>query len=120
VNTLRAYRGRGLGRTIVQHALDQARGASDVVFVEALADDWPKDLYTKLGFDTVGERHLFLRPPHPLARLRVRTPRLELRLATTFELRELAEVARAGIHDPAVMPFGVPRTDSFTEESFLD
>jgi ribosomal protein S18 acetylase RimI-like enzyme len=65
VNTLRAYRGRGLGRMIVQHALDEARSASDLVFVEALADDWPKGLYTKLGFDTVGERHLFLLPPQP-------------------------------------------------------
>jgi RimJ/RimL family protein N-acetyltransferase/predicted GNAT family acetyltransferase len=120
VNTLRAYRGRGLGRIVVQHALEQARTAGDLVFVEALADDWPKDLYTKLGFETVGERHLFLRPPHPLARLRVRTPRLELRLATIAELRELHEVARAGIHDPAFMPFGVAWTDSFTEESFLE
>jgi GNAT superfamily N-acetyltransferase len=65
VNTLRAYRGRGLGRTIVQHALAEARAASGLVFVEALADDWPKDLYTKLGFDTVAERHLFLLPPQP-------------------------------------------------------
>jgi RimJ/RimL family protein N-acetyltransferase/GNAT superfamily N-acetyltransferase len=120
VNTLRAYRGHGFGRMVVQHALDQARATSDLVFVEALADDWPKDLYAKLGFETVGERHLFLRPPHPLARLRVRTPRLELRLATITELRELHNVARAGIHDPAFMPFGVAWTDSFSEESFLE
>jgi len=120
VNTLGAYRGRGLGRVVVQHALDEGRAAHDVVFIEALADDWPKDLYAKLGFETIDERHLFLRAPHPLARLRIRTPRLELRLATIAELRELERVAEAGIHDPAFMPFGVAWTDSFDEASFLD
>jgi len=120
VNTLGAYRGRGLGRLVVQHALNQARQGHDLVFIEALADDWPKELYGKLGFETVDERHLFLRPPHPLARLRVRTPNLELRLATTAELRQLERVAKAGIHDPAFMPFGIAWTDSFDEESFLD
>ena len=89
------------------------------MFVEALADDWPKELYDKLGFDLVGERHLFLRAPHPLARLRLRTPRLELRLATVAELRALEQVAEAGIHDPGFMPFGIAWTDSFDEESFL-
>jgi RimJ/RimL family protein N-acetyltransferase/ribosomal protein S18 acetylase RimI-like enzyme len=120
VNTLAAFRGRGLGRAIVQHALDEARRTHELVFVEALADDWPKELYEKLGFETVDERHLFLRSPHPLTRLRVRTPQLELRLATDAELRELERVAEAGIHDPAFMPFGVAWTDSFDEASFLD
>ena len=120
VNTLAAYRGRGLGRMVVQHALDRARETHELVFIEALADDWPKELYEKLGFETIDERHLFLRAPHPLTRLRVRTPRVELRLATTAELRELVRVAQAGIHDPAFMPFGVAWTDSFDEASFLD
>ena len=97
VNTLQAYRGRGFGRIVVQHALDEARANHDLVFLEALADDWPKALYAKLGFEIIGERHLFLHAPTPLARLRVRTPRLELRLATTAELRELELVAEAGI-----------------------
>jgi RimJ/RimL family protein N-acetyltransferase len=120
VNTLPAYRGRGLGRAVVQRALDEARAASDVVFIEALADDWPRELYARLGFDVIAERHLFLRPPHPLSRLRLRTPRLELRLATVAELRELYRVAEDGIHDPDFMPFGVAWTDHATEESFLD
>jgi RimJ/RimL family protein N-acetyltransferase len=47
----------------------------------------------------------------------VRTPRLELRLATRAELRALAEVALAGIHDPAEMPFEFPWTDTLTAES---
>jgi RimJ/RimL family protein N-acetyltransferase/ribosomal protein S18 acetylase RimI-like enzyme len=119
VNTLAAHRGRGLGRVIVQHALDVARGRGEQVFIEALRDDWPKELYAKLGFDVVDERMLFLRPPHPLTRLRVRTPRLELRLATVAELRELGELARKGIHDPARMPFGVAWTDAAAEPGFV-
>ena len=120
VNTLAPFRGRGLGRAVVQRALDEGRAASELVFIEALADDWPKELYARMGFETVAERHLFLRPPHPLSRLRIRTPRLELRLATVAELRRLYEVAAAGIHDPDFMPFGLAWTDHTTEESFLD
>jgi RimJ/RimL family protein N-acetyltransferase/predicted GNAT family acetyltransferase len=120
VNTLVAYRGRGLGRAVVQRALDEARAANELVFIEALADDWPKELYARLGFETIGERHLFLRPPHPLSRLRLRTPRLELRLATVAELRELYRVVESGIHDPGFMPFRLAWTDHATEESFLD
>ena len=45
--------------------------------------------------------------PHPLTRLRLRTPRLELRLATVIELRQLYQVAAAGIHDPGFMPFEI-------------
>ncbi|GAA2755192.1 GNAT family N-acetyltransferase [Actinopolymorpha rutila] len=47
----------------------------------------------------------------PLVGLRLTTPRLELRLPTPEELADLADVAAAGIHDPAVMPFLVPWTD---------
>ena len=119
VNTLAAYRGRGLGRAIVQHALQEGRRTSEVVFLEALADDWPKKLYAKLGFEAVDERHLYLRAPHPLSGLVLRTPRLELRLGTVAELRALARTALAGIHDPETMPFEQPWTDTLTEESFL-
>ena len=66
VNTLAAFRGRGLGRAVVQAAVDEARRSGELVFLEALADDWPKELYAKLGFDVVDERVLFLRPPSPL------------------------------------------------------
>jgi RimJ/RimL family protein N-acetyltransferase len=47
----------------------------------------------------------------PLFGLRLRTPRLELRLPSLADLDELAGLAAAGVHDPAVMPFGVPWTD---------
>jgi RimJ/RimL family protein N-acetyltransferase len=119
VNTLPRFRRRGLGRALVQHAAGEAARASEVVYLEALADDWPRDLYSRLGFDVVGERHFNTLFPSPLTRLRVRTPRLELRLATDAELRELGRVATAGIHDPAVMPFEFPWTDTATEESVL-
>ena len=62
---MRAYRGRGLGRAIVQHALAEARRVNDVVFLEALADDWPRHLYTKLGFDVVDRRDFLTRFPIP-------------------------------------------------------
>jgi RimJ/RimL family protein N-acetyltransferase/ribosomal protein S18 acetylase RimI-like enzyme len=120
VNTLPRFRGRGLGRAVVQHAVDEARATSELVFLEALAEDWPRHLYTKLGFDIVGERHFNTLFPHPLTRLRVRTPRLELRLATRRELRSLGELAQGGIHDPAVMPFGVAWTDDSDRPGFVD
>ena len=47
----------------------------------------------------------------PLSGLRLRTPRLEMRLPTLAELDELASLAAEGIHDPGVMPFGVAWTD---------
>ena len=119
VEAVRVYRGRGLGRAIVQHAVDEARHEHDVVFLEALADDWPRLLYSKLGFDAVGRRDFLTKFPHPLTRLRLRTPRLELRLPTVAELRQLYAVARAGIHDPAEMPFEFAWTDSLEEESFV-
>jgi RimJ/RimL family protein N-acetyltransferase/predicted GNAT family acetyltransferase len=120
VNTVEEFRGHGLGRALVQHVVDVARRDHDLVYLEALRDDWPRELYVKLGFDVVDERHLFLRPPHRLTALRVRTPRLELRLATRAELRELAEVARRGIHPPEEMPFTSAWSDNASSPSFRD
>ena len=54
-----------------------------------------------------------------LWRIRLRTPRLELRLPTDAELLELYRVAAAGIHPPEEMPFGVAWTDTLNEEDFL-
>ncbi|GGI44550.1 RimJ/RimL family protein N-acetyltransferase [Agromyces flavus] len=48
----------------------------------------------------------------PLFRLRLRTPRLELRLARDEDLGPLVDAALAGIHDPSVMPFAAPWTDA--------
>jgi RimJ/RimL family protein N-acetyltransferase len=53
----------------------------------------------------------------PLFGLRLRTPRLQLRLPTYRELVELRELARAGVHPPEEMPFAVAWTDEpYSEE----
>ena len=54
-----------------------------------------------------------------LRRLRLRTPRLELRLPSREELHELFRVAEAGIHPPEEMPFGVAWTDDLDLERFV-
>jgi ribosomal protein S18 acetylase RimI-like enzyme len=64
VHTLEAFRGRGIARAVVGHAIRQARAAgADLVFLIADDADWPKDLYTKLGFDPVGRFWQFTKPP---------------------------------------------------------
>jgi RimJ/RimL family protein N-acetyltransferase len=50
-------------------------------------------------------------PYWPLFDVRVRTPHVELRLPTDDDLVALAELAVAGVHDPAEMPFDVPWTE---------
>jgi RimJ/RimL family protein N-acetyltransferase len=119
VEVLDEFRGRGLGRALVQHALTEARARNDLVWLQALADDWPRELYARLGFDVVDRDDVYTLLPHPLTRLRLTTPRLELRLGTLAELRALYRVAAAGVHDPAEMPFEVPWTDSLDEDTFL-
>jgi RimJ/RimL family protein N-acetyltransferase len=44
----------------------------------------------------------------PLYALRIRSERLMLRLPTDAEILTMIDLAKAGIHDPAEMPFGVP------------
>ena len=64
VLTLPEHRGRGLGAAVVLRALDVARAEGhDLVFLTADESDWPKELYTKLGFDAVGRFYAFLRTP---------------------------------------------------------
>ncbi|GIG57001.1 putative succinyl-CoA transferase [Longispora fulva] len=55
----------------------------------------------------------------PLVGLRLRTPRLELRLPGPEELAALADVAAEGVHDPAEMPFTTPWTDLAPAERAL-
>ncbi|MCE4943692.1 MULTISPECIES: GNAT family N-acetyltransferase [Streptomyces] len=52
-------------------------------------------------------------PPY---RLRITTPRLELRLPDLASLDELAAVAAAGVHDAGRSPFTVPWTDGTPQE----
>ena len=56
----------------------------------------------------------------PLSEIRLRTPRLELRLPTEEELVELFRVAEGGIHPPNEMPFYVPWTDDLRLDAFLE
>lgn len=56
----------------------------------------------------------------PLRALRLRTPRLELRLGNRAELEALARVAESGIHPPAEMPFAVPWTDATGTPGFVE
>ncbi|HEX6699957.1 MAG TPA: GNAT family protein [Gaiellaceae bacterium] len=53
-------------------------------------------------------------------RLRLRTPRLELRLPAHDELVELFRVAEAGIHPPEEIPFGRAWTDDLDLDRFLE
>jgi GNAT superfamily N-acetyltransferase len=63
VLTLERFRNRGLARATVSRALEEARdGAHDLVFLIADRDDWPKELYAKLGFDEVGHIWEFVLP----------------------------------------------------------
>jgi GNAT superfamily N-acetyltransferase len=64
VTTLAAFRNRGLARAVVLRALAAARETgAELVFLQAEYDDWPKELYRKLGFDAMGALHVFVRPP---------------------------------------------------------
>ena len=64
VGTLGGYRGRGLARAVVLRALAEAGAAGcDLVFLEADEDDWPKELYRRLGFEPIGRIFAFLRKP---------------------------------------------------------
>ncbi|MER5365962.1 GNAT family protein [Streptomyces sp. NPDC002722] len=58
-----------------------------------------------------------MKPQHwPLYGLRLRTPRLELRLPDLELLNDLASVAAGGVHAPEEMPFTIPWTDVPPEE----
>jgi len=56
----------------------------------------------------------------PLFSLRLRTPRLELRLGTPEEIDELGRLAQEGIHPPEEMPFGVAWSDRIGEPAFAE
>ena len=64
VLTLEPFRNRGLARATVSRALGESRAAGhDLTFLIADRDDWPKQLYAKLGFDEIGRIWEFIRPP---------------------------------------------------------
>jgi GNAT superfamily N-acetyltransferase len=62
VATVEPHRNRGYASAVVMRAVDEAaRAGSDLVFLVALADDWPRELYRRLGFDEIGRFAKFLR-----------------------------------------------------------
>ena len=68
VATLRAYRGRGVARAMVSLATDVARDTdAELIWIAADDNDWPKELYAKLGFRPMGRIFSFTRvgPEHP-------------------------------------------------------
>ncbi len=63
VLTLERFRNRGLARALVLRALQESRAmGNDVTFLLANRDDWPKELYRKLGFDEIGFVYDFVIP----------------------------------------------------------
>jgi GNAT superfamily N-acetyltransferase len=56
------HRGRGYASAVVLHAVDLALSEDhDFVFLVADAEDWPKDLYARLGFEPIGHKWTFVR-----------------------------------------------------------
>jgi ribosomal protein S18 acetylase RimI-like enzyme len=63
VGTLPEHRGRGYASAVVLAAIEAARaGGADFVCLVADAEDWPKELYRRLGFDEVGHYTKFFAP----------------------------------------------------------
>jgi GNAT superfamily N-acetyltransferase len=62
VVVLAPHRGRGYGRAVVAAATRAALETSpSLLFIVADADDWPKDLYERLGYATAGDLGVYLR-----------------------------------------------------------
>ena len=78
------------------------RSGADFVFLVADANDWPKELYGKLGFDEVGHYTKFFAPPAISAALSVNA--LEKRYGSTTALGgvdlEVAEGELVGLLGP--------------------
>ena len=66
VDTLEEFRGRGVARSVVLGAVAAARASgANHVFIEAEAEDWPKELYGRLGFDPLAGQWELSRWPAP-------------------------------------------------------
>lgn len=68
VATLQAHRGRGVARAMVSLAIDIAHDRdAALIWIAADDNDWPKELYAKLGFRPIGRIYSFTRvgPEHP-------------------------------------------------------
>jgi ribosomal protein S18 acetylase RimI-like enzyme len=64
VATLVRFRNRGVARSAVLAAVGAAREAGAArTYIVADGEDWPKQLYARLGFDTIGSEAAFLKAP---------------------------------------------------------
>jgi ribosomal protein S18 acetylase RimI-like enzyme len=64
VGTLPEHRSSGYATAVVLAAIETARASgADFVFLVADAEDWPKELYRRLGFDELGHYTKFFMPP---------------------------------------------------------
>jgi ribosomal protein S18 acetylase RimI-like enzyme len=63
VNTIDAYRGRGYAGACVTRGVEilQEEGC-DLIFLESDADDWPRELYFRLGFTRLAPLPIFSGP----------------------------------------------------------
>ena len=60
VTTAERFRGRGLSKAVVGTAIAAARSAgAGFVFLIAEADDWPKEMYRRMGFEDIGITYEF-------------------------------------------------------------
>jgi ribosomal protein S18 acetylase RimI-like enzyme len=63
VGTLHEHREHGYASAVVLAAIAEARAAgAEFVFLVADLDDWPKELYRRLGFDELGYYVKFIAP----------------------------------------------------------
>ena len=63
VGTLREHRERGYASAVVLAAIETARAdGAEFVFLIADLEDWPKELYRRLGFDELGYFVKFIAP----------------------------------------------------------
>jgi ribosomal protein S18 acetylase RimI-like enzyme len=61
VGVLNRFRGNGLARRLIDHALQViADDGNDTAFITAETNDWPHDFYRRLGFEHVEDRADFL------------------------------------------------------------
>jgi ribosomal protein S18 acetylase RimI-like enzyme len=64
VGTLASARGRGLAKAVIRAAIAASREAGHRhTFIVADANDWPRLLYEKLGFETCGSLHVLRKAP---------------------------------------------------------
>lgn len=66
VVVLEGHRGAGLGRIVTSAALQAGLDLEpELMFIVADDDDWPKELYERLGFQAAGRKRMFHRLPTP-------------------------------------------------------